>query len=51
MAVLKCSICGGELEVNADLSIGICKFCDSTLTILKELDKKGNLYNRAVFLR
>lgn len=51
MAVLKCSICGGELDVNEDLSIGVCKFCDSTIVIPKNLDKKGNLYNRAVFLR
>lgn len=51
MAVLKCTICGGELDVNADLSVGVCKYCDSTITIPKELDRKGNLYNRAVFLR
>lgn len=51
MAVLKCTICGGELEVNADLSVGVCKYCDSIITIPKELDRKGNLYNRAIFLR
>lgn len=51
MAVLKCTVCGGELEVNADLSVGVCKFCDSTIIIPKALDRKGNLYNRATFLR
>lgn len=51
MTVLKCSICGGELEVNAELSVGVCQFCDSVITIPKEVDRKGNLYNRAVFLR
>ena len=51
MAVLKCPVCGGELDVNADLSVGVCKFCESVITIPKELDRKGNLYNRAVFLR
>lgn len=51
MAVLKCTVCGGELDVNADLSVGVCKFCDSIITIPKELDRKGNLYNRAIFLR
>ncbi len=51
MAVLKCPVCGGELDVNADLSLGVCKFCDSIITIPKELDRKGNLYNRAIFLR
>lgn len=51
MAVLKCTVCGGELDINTDLSVGVCKFCDSVITIPKELDKKGNLYNRAIFLR
>lgn len=51
MAVLKCNFCGGELEVNADMSVGICKYCDSVNTIPKELDRKGHLYNRAVFHR
>lgn len=51
MSVLKCSVCGGELDVNADLSVGVCKFCDSIITIPKELDRKGKLYNYANFLR
>lgn len=51
MAVLRCTVCGGELEVSADRSVGVCKFCDSVITIPKELDKKGNLYNRANYLR
>lgn len=51
MARLRCNVCGGELEVNEDLSVGVCKYCDSMITIPKELDKKGNLYNRAIFLR
>ena len=51
MAVLKCTVCGGELEVNADMSVGVCKYCDSVITIPKEIDRKGRLYNRAVFLR
>lgn len=51
MAVIKCSVCGGELEVNTDLSIGKCKYCESTILIPKNFERKGNLYNRAVFLR
>lgn len=51
MAVLRCSLCGGDLEVNSDYSVGVCKYCDSMITIPKDIDKKGNLYNRAVFLR
>ena len=51
MAVLKCNVCGGELEVNADMSVGICKYCGSVITIPREIDRKEKLYNRAVFLR
>lgn len=51
MAILKCTICGGELDFSTDMSVGVCQYCDSTITIPKNLDHKGNLYNRAVFLR
>lgn len=51
MAVLKCTICGGDLDIVPDSSVGVCQYCGSTITIPKELDRKGNLYNRAVFLR
>ena len=51
MAVLKCSFCGGELEVNSELTVGKCQYCGSTIIIPRQLDRKGNLYNRAVFLR
>lgn len=49
--VYRCTYCGGELEVNTELSTGVCNYCDSTIIIPKELNKKGNLYNRANFLR
>lgn len=51
MAVLRCSVCGGELEVNSDMTVGVCKYCEATILIPKELERKGNLYNRAIFLR
>ena len=51
MAVLKCTVCGGELDINGDMTVGICKYCDSTIIIPQNLDRRGNLYNRAVFLR
>lgn len=51
MAILRCTICGGELEFSTDWKIGVCKYCGSTITIPKNLDRIENLYNRAVFLR
>ena len=51
MEVIKCYVCGGELEVNEDMSIGRCKYCDSLIAIPKRIGTKEALYNRAVFLR
>ena len=51
MALLQCEMCCGELEISADKSIGVCKYCGSTFTIPKEIERKGNLFNRATYLR
>ncbi len=51
MAILKCNVCGGEMDLSTDMSVGICQYCDSKIIIPKNLDHKGNLYNRAIFLR
>ncbi|MBO5452087.1 MAG: toll/interleukin-1 receptor domain-containing protein [Lachnospiraceae bacterium] len=51
MAVLRCTICGGDLDLNTDRTVGVCQYCGSTITIPKNLDRIGNLYNRASFLR
>lgn len=51
MALLQCEMCCGELEISTDKSVGVCKYCGSTFTIPKEIEKKGNLFNRANYLR
>ena len=51
MAVIECSRCGGQLDVNSNMSVGTCKFCGSVITIPREAEKKSNLYNRANYLR
>lgn len=51
MAILQCEMCCGEVDVMPDKSVCVCKYCGSTFTIPKELEKKGNLFNRANYLR
>ena len=51
MALLKCNMCGGELELTTDSSVAVCQFCGLKITIPKDLEEKGTDYNRAVFLR
>ena len=46
--VLKCKMCGGDIEVSQDMTVGICLYCGSTMTLPKvDNDKKARLFNRA----
>lgn len=46
--ILKCKMCGGDIEVNKDMTIGTCLFCGSTMTLPNiDTDKKARLFNRA----
>ncbi len=48
MLIYKCKICGGDMEVNGDMTIGTCMYCGSTMTLPKiESEKKARLFNRA----
>lgn len=48
MAVFKCKMCGGDLEVQKGESIGTCSYCSSTMTLPKlDDEKRANLYGRA----
>ena len=52
MAILKCKMCGGDLNIAADEKIIECEYCGSTQTIPDGSDeKKTNLFNRANRLR
>lgn len=52
MAILKCKMCGGDLNITADEKIIECEFCGTTQTIPDGSDeKKTNLFNRANRLR
>ena len=46
--VLKCKMCGGDIEVSQDMTVGKCLFCGSTMTLPRiDNDKKARLFNRA----
>ena len=52
MAIFKCKMCGGSLEVNPNDSVITCEYCDTQQTLPKlEDDKKANLYDRANHFR
>lgn len=52
MAVFKCKMCGGSLEVAEGLSVATCEYCGTTQTLPRLNDDKiANLYDRANHFR
>ena len=52
MAVLKCKMCGGDLNAAGGEKVVECEFCGTTQTVPDGNDeKKTNLFNRANRLR
>ncbi len=52
MAVFKCKMCGGALEVNGIETVAVCEYCGTKQTLPKLTDdRKANLYDRANHFR
>ena len=52
MAVFKCKMCGGALELSGNETVVTCDYCDSVQTVSKKNDDViANLFNRANNLR
>ena len=52
MAIFKCKMCGGALEVMDGATTGECQYCGTTQTLPKlNDDKKANMYDRANHFR
>lgn len=52
MALFKCKMCGGALEINEDITVAECEYCGSKQTVPSKKDEViTNLFNRANNLR
>ena len=52
MAIFKCKICGGALEINTGDTISTCEYCGTKQTLPKlDDEKKANLFERANHFR
>jgi len=52
MAVFKCKICGGTLEINVGETVATCEYCGTKQTLPKlDDEKKANLFDRANHFR
>lgn len=52
MAIFKCKMCGGTIEIQQGESVGVCEYCGTKQTLPNTNDDViANLYNRANNLR
>lgn len=52
MLFLKCKMCGGDLEVNEKMTVGICSSCGTQQTLPRiSGERRANLYDRANHFR
>ena len=52
MAIFKCKMCGGDLEIGSNETVAVCEYCNTKQTIpALDNEKKINLFNRANRLR
>ena len=52
MAIFKCKMCGGTIEIQQGESVGVCEYCGTKQTLPKlDDERKVNLYDRANHFR
>ncbi len=52
MAIFKCKMCGGTLEISENQTTAVCDYCGTEQTLPKlDDEKKANLYDRANHFR
>ena len=52
MAVIKCKMCGGSLDIKEGMTVATCEYCGTEQTLPRlDDDRKANLYDRANHFR
>lgn len=52
MAIIKCKMCGGDMEISADKTFGVCEYCGSTMTLPKvDSEQRAAIFNRGNHFR
>lgn len=52
MAIIKCKMCGGDIELTTDKTFGTCEYCGSTMTLPKvDDDQRAAAFNRGNHFR
>lgn len=52
MAILKCKMCGGDMNISSDKTFGICEYCGCTMTLPRVADdQRADAFNRGNYFR
>ncbi len=52
MAIIKCKMCGGDIELSEDKTFGVCEYCGSTMTLPKvDGEQTAAAFNRGNHFR
>ena len=52
MAVIKCKMCGGDIELSTDKTFGTCEYCGSTMTLPRiDNEQRAAAFNRGNHFR
>ena len=52
MAIIKCKMCGGDIELSQDKTYGICDSCGSMMTLPKiDDEQRAAAFNRGNHFR
>ena len=52
MAVIKCKMCGGDMEISPEKTFGVCEYCGSTMTLPRVSDEQRTAaFNRGNHFR
>lgn len=52
MTIIKCKMCGGDMELSADKTLGTCEFCGSQMTLPRvDSEQRAAAFNRGNHFR
>ena len=52
MAIIKCKMCGGDIELSENMTLGTCEYCGSTMTLPKiDDEQRAAAFNRGNHFR
>ncbi|MCD8017530.1 MAG: toll/interleukin-1 receptor domain-containing protein, partial [Oscillospiraceae bacterium] len=52
MPIIKCKMCGGDMEISEDKTFGVCEYCGTSMTLPKvDSEQRAAAFNRGNYFR